>query len=275
MPNILVSSQWLKDHLSNPKLVILDAHLPSNVSKITPETEGLQIKNTRLFDIKNDFSDPSNSLPNMLSSIEDFETSCRTIGIHKDSIIVVYDQIGVYTSPRVWWMLKSMGHKEVYILNGGLPDWISKGFETEEKQTKTYPKGNFKAHLNTEAVKNAKQLLENISSNNYCVIDARSSDRFKGEKKEPREGLRSGCIPNSKNLPFTEVLENGKFKPETELKEIFNHLKLEEKDLVFSCGSGITACIILVASELISNNKTAIYDGSWTEWGQEHQLPIE
>ena len=275
MPNILVSSQWLHKHQDDPKLIILDAHLPSNVTKIDSEIEDLQIKNARLFDIKNKFSDEYNSLPNTIPSKKDFETSGRSLGINKDSIIVVYDQIGIYTSPRVWWMFKAMGHQKVYILNGGLPDWIDEGFETENKQTRNYPLGNFKALFNRKNVKNWKQVLENLKTHSFTVIDARSSGRFKGIQPEPREGLRSGCIPNSKNLPFTEVIKDGKFKSVEDLKNIFNQLKVEDKDLVFSCGSGITACIILVASELISENNTAVYDGSWTDWGQNHQLPIQ
>ena len=161
-----------------------------------------------------------------------------------------------------------MGHQNISVLDGGLPDWLENNLPIEDKQPQLSELGNFKALLNSENIKDYIFIKANLNNSNQIVIDARSSGRFNGTAPEPREGLRSGHIPNSLNIPFGEVLENGKYKSKEELLAIFSEINPENKELVYSCGSGLTACIILLAGELILPNKTSVYDGSWTEWAQ-------
>ena len=271
MANPIVSASWLNANLDNPDLIILEARLEQNQANLENQNPDLQIKGARLFDINNIFSDTSNPLPNTFPSTEQFTTETQKLGINKNSIIVVYDTLGIYSSPRAWWMFKTMGHSDVFVLDGGLPEWIKEGFPTEKQQEATYPKGNFEGKFQPELIKNKEQILENISTKEAVLMDARSSDRFHAILEEPRAGMRSGHIPGSINVPFTELQRDGKYKSEAELAEILN---LNDQPLFFTCGSGITACIVLLACELISDNPKAIYDGSWTEWGPS-ELPIE
>jgi thiosulfate/3-mercaptopyruvate sulfurtransferase len=169
-------------------------------------------------------------------------------------------------------MFKSMGHKNVAVLDGGLPDWIKEGFSVEEKKSNPiYLRGNFKAKFSARCIKDKKEILENIQTEVAVLIDARDENRFHGIGEEPRLGLKSGHIPGAINIPYTQLLQDGKFLSKEALLKI---LPLGDKPLVFTCGSGVTACIDLLAYELISKNSKAVYDGSWTEWGQ-LDLPIE
>ncbi|MGQ7946938.1 sulfurtransferase [Flavobacterium sp. WC2509] len=272
MVNPIVSASWLQEHLNDSNLIILEARLEQNQSNLENQNPDLQIKGARLFDIKNNFSDTSNPLPNTFPSEEQFTAESQKLGINSNSTIVVYDTLGIYSSPRAWWMFKAMGHTEVYVLDGGLPEWIKEGFPTEkQQQTTIYPKGDFEAKFQPELIKNKEQILENITTKEAVLMDARSADRFHAIHEEPRAGMRSGHIPGSVNTPFTELQQDGKFKSNEELKDILN---LNDQPLLFTCGSGITACIVLLATELISDNPKAVYDGSWTEWGPS-DLPIE
>ena len=275
MKNTIVSAKWLHKNLNDPDLIILDASQTKTINNTTSKFQGLQIKNARFFDIKNAFSKKDTELPNMLQNSKDFEQACRKLGIHKSSKIVVYDNLGIYTSPRVWWLFKTMGHNNIAILNGGLPAWNDKGFELEPIAENTYNLGNFEATFQSELVKDIATIKTNLITKNALVIDARSKGRFNGTAPDPRPDLKSGHIPNSINLPYTEVLENGKFKSKQTLKTIFSDLQIENNPLIFTCGSGITACILMLASELVSKNQKAVYDGSWTEWASAKDTPIQ
>jgi thiosulfate/3-mercaptopyruvate sulfurtransferase len=249
----------------------LDASQLANKSGIPVELDNVQIPGAVEFNLKRDFSLKSTNLPNMMLDADQFEQACKSIGINKSSKIVVYDNLGVYFSPRVWWMFKAMGHKEISVLNGGLPHWIVKGFETESKKTQRQKTGDFRSSFNENLVKNFDFIKENIRKQEFLVIDARASSRFQGTAPEPRAGIQSGNIQNSINLPFHNVLENGKFRSKEELIIIFENLKIDNHPLIFSCGSGITASIILLACELVCKNIKSVYDGSWTEWAEQTQ----
>lgn len=264
----LVSSEWLHTHLHDSNLIILDASQPSDPAAI-------RIKGARIFDIKHVFSDTDSKFPNTLLSPEAFQLACRKLGISHNSQLVVYDSKGIYTSPRVWWMFTIMGHNAIAVLDGGLPDWIAQGYETEIGPQATGVEGDFVANFDASRVKNINSVQENLESQEAIVLDARSKGRFEGTAPEPRAGLSSGHMPHAISLPYTEVLEEGKYKPKEALQAVFERLELDDRPFIFSCGSGITACIILLASEMAMERPTAVFDGSWTEWALTEGMPIE
>ena len=275
MKKTIVAAKWLRKNLKDPNLIILDASQTENKSGLKTEFEGLQIPNARFFDLKNTFSKKDTDLPNMLLNSEDFEVEVRKLGINNASKIVVYDNLGIYTSPRVWWMFKIMGHDNIAVLNGGLPEWVNIGFETEMIQNKKYKVGDFKATFKPTMVKNIEDIKINLKTEKGLLIDARSKGRFNGTAPDPRPTLKSGHIPNAVNLPYTEVLNNGKLKSKEELTQLFNKIQINDLPLIFSCGSGITACILNLAAEQVVKNEKAVYDGSWTEWASTNSNPIE
>lgn len=268
MKTPIVTSQELAELLDDPKLIVLDASPATNVSGLVSALEGLQIKGARYFNLKDNFSDANSEYPNSIPNAEQFQEEARKLGVRKDSTIVVYDNLGIYTAPRVWWLFNTFGHKNIAVLDGGLPAWVAAGYPTEKITKKRVSLGNFTAKLNTAMVKDYVAVKDNVETGNELVVDARSSGRFNGTAPEPREGLRSGSIPNSVNIPFENVLHEGKYKTKEDLTEIFKEVFAADKPLVFSCGSGLTACIILLASTLLQEKTASVYDGSWTEWAQ-------
>ena len=272
----LVSVDWLAKNINASNLVVIDATL----TKVTWETkefenQNIGIKNARFLDIKNVFSDTSISLPSMMLSAEKFQEKAQLLGLNKDTAIVVYDTIGIFSSPRVWWMFKSMGHHNIAVLNGGLPEWIRKGYSTEVLSKVSIPQGNFKATYNKDFFSDYKVVLNAITDDTILISDARSHERFMGVADEPREGLRAGHIPSSKNVPYLDLQVDGKMIAKEKLVSIFNSKYKNKKNVIFSCGSGITACILALGADISGLKNGSVYDGSWTEWGSNHELPIE
>ena len=272
----LVEAKWLKDRLGSTNLIIINATMPKAVAAASDlKPIEVQIPNAVFLDIKGAFSKAEATYPNTMLNEDDFNTAAAALGINKDSAIVFYDDHGIYSSARAWWMFRSMGHENVAVLNGGLKNWQTLGYPTEKKSDTKVTKGNFNGTYKNTFFKNHRQVLGNISSWQSLVVDARANERFKGAVDEPRKGLRSGHIPNSLSLPYTDLLKDYLMLKEDALKTIFKDRLPENKNFIFSCGSGITACVLALGAELAGYKNCSVYDGSWTEWGSITRLPIE
>jgi thiosulfate/3-mercaptopyruvate sulfurtransferase len=271
----LVSVDWLQKHFNASNLIILDATLPkvtaANKEASLPKK---QIVSARFFDIKKEFSEPSGMFPNTMLSSNDFEKQAQLLGIQKDSCIVVYDAHGIYSSPRVWWMFKAMGFDNIAVLDGGLPAWIKVNGKVEDPVNREIKKGDFNADHRDKMFVESKDVLNAIDHQNITIVDARSAGRFLGKDVEPRKGVRSGHIPSSKNLPYAKVLDKNCLRSKEELKEVFTLLNPKGREMIFSCGTGITACVLALGAEIAGYTNTAVYDGSWTAWGSTSELPI-
>ena len=266
LENAIVSVHWLNKHLYNPKLVLLNASIPK-VTHNTQTQENIQIPNSRFFDLKNNFSDIEAPFPNTFPSEQQFQNEARQLGVNKDSIIIIYDDKGIYSSPRAWWMFKAFNHKNVAVLDGGLPAWLDSGYEIESVKTYFIEQGNFIAKYQSNLMKYFEDVKKESSNPYHKIVDARSEDRFNSKVSEPRKGLRSGKIPNSINLPFENILNGYTLKDKNDLNTIFNSILNKEDQITFSCGSGITACVLALGAEIVGYNNISVYDGSWTEWG--------
>ena len=266
IPKPIVSVEWLHKNIEASNLIILDATM-NKVTDGHSEQTNIQIPSARFFDINNVFSNTSDPFPNAVPSEEQFTLEAQNLGINKESAIIVYDDKGIYSSARAWWLFKSFGHNNIAVLNGGLPEWMKSNYKTEPKQKYKLEFGDFVANYHPEYFKFFHDIQNSVQNRNDLILDARSADRFNGLVEEPREGLRSGNIPNSRSLPYSDLMHENKLKSDDELTSIFNNFNVAEKNLVFSCGSGITACILALSADLVGYKKLSIYDGSWTEYG--------
>jgi thiosulfate/3-mercaptopyruvate sulfurtransferase len=252
----------LKANSDATNLLVFDA----TINKVISDTSE-RIPNARFFDIKKKFSDINNPFPSAFPSADQFQREARALGVNKDSIIVVYDDKGIYSSARAWWLFKVFGFKNVAVLDGGLPEWQKHCFKVENYKDEIYAKGNFEATFNPKLMTDFEGVNMLSKDSNKLIIDARSEARFKCLVDEPREGLRRGTIPNSKNLPYTDLFDGNLMKSKAELSVIFNNLVEDKTQFVFSCGSGITACVVALGATLCGFNNLIVYDGSWTEYG--------
>jgi thiosulfate/3-mercaptopyruvate sulfurtransferase len=271
--NVLISNQ-----IDNQELVILDASIPAVGGKKTaPQAwPNTTISHAKRFDIKGEFSDLSNPLSHTMPNEAQFELAARNLGINHNSQIVIYDDIGIYSAPRAWWMFKAMGFHHVAVLDGGLPAWLAQNYETFVAPSNiSIEKGNFIAQFNQDYFCDQQQVLAAINKQGIKTLDARSANRFSGVTSEPRVGIRSGHIPQSFNLPYAQLSVNGDFLSNNELLKIFSSIAQLEDKLIFSCGSGITACILALAADVCGYQHLSVYDGSWSEWGKDITLPIE
>ena len=275
VPSALVSVDWLHNNLNQDDLLILNGTIPKVSGKRADEIDDIQIENALFFDIKNTFSETEALFPNTALDAKTFQEKAQQLGVKQNSCIVVYDEFGVYSSPRVWWLFQLMGFTNIAVLNGGLPEWILKGYPTEKKKTRTLTKGNFIADYKSDKITFTNKVLENINLNKALVLDARSQGRFNATEPEPRKGMKGGRIPNSKNLPHSEIISNGFMKSEKKLVEIYTSLNPNKLPLIFSCGSGITASVLAIGAHIAGYKNYSVYDGSWTEWASTPNLPIE
>lgn len=271
----IVSIEWLLAHLNKPNLVILDATKTKVGQKeLSEEAKTKRIPRARFFDLQKTFKDQEATLPNTMPSPEYFEKEAQKIGINNESVIVIYDHHGVYSSPRGWWIFKAMGHENVVVLDGGFPAWKNANLPIAIQANYDGEAGNFKADYQSNLIKSADEVLENLGKKEVAILDARSNGRFHGTAPEPRVHLKSGHIPGSQNLPSSTIIKDGKLLPEAELKKIYEAFDLENKEVIFSCGSGMTACVIALGAEIAGHHSKAIFDGSWTEWG-DGNYPVE
>ena len=275
-PKTLVSTGWLADHLKDPDLRILDGSwfLPASGRDPKAEYAAAHIPGARFFDI-DDISDHRSALPHMVPPVEKFMSRLRAMGVGDGHQVVVYDGMGLFSAARVWWMFRLMGQDNIAVLDGGLPKWVSEGHPVEDLPPLIRDR-HMTVRRQNSMVKDVTQVAAASKLGDYEIVDARAADRFRGDAPEPREGLRSGHIPASKNLPFADLLNADQtMKSPVSIRAAFEAAEVDlRKPVITSCGSGVTAAILSLALERIGKTDHALYDGSWTEWGAFPTLPI-
>jgi thiosulfate/3-mercaptopyruvate sulfurtransferase len=273
----LVTAEWLNERLSDPTVVVLDATLPPVGVTPAPDVRGRylagHIPGAVYFGIE-EFSDHTTSLPHMLPSADEFAKNIRALGVSDTMTIVVYEQAGVFSAPRAWWMLRTFGAANVYLLDGGLKAWTDAGLPLQQGEVERIPV-SFRAKLSAESVQSFDQLQSTLA-NQGQILDARSAGRFAGTAPEPRPGLSSGHMPGATSVPFTELVEDGRLKDADLLGELFQSKGIDlGEPITTTCGSGVTAAVIALGLEIVGAKSVSLYDGSWAEYAQHPEAVIE
>tara|TARA_Y100000588_G_scaffold356693_1_gene413208 strand:- start:689 stop:1549 length:861 start_codon:yes stop_codon:yes gene_type:complete len=272
----VVTAGWLLKNYELESIRVVDGswHLPSLNRNAKQEFVDQHIPRSVFFDIDK-IADTSNTLPHMIPSEKEFAEHISALGITNTQHVIAYDSTGIGSAARIWWMFRLFGHQKISVLDGGLPAWKKLGPVASGKPSSKV--SNFVASFNPNLVRTLKQMEENLRSKQDQVLDARSRGRFDGVEPEPRKGLQSGHIPNSHNLPFTEIYNSDtkSLLAEPLLSKMFAKAGIDTRGpVVTSCGSGVTACNLALALYVLGNTQVAIYDGSWTEWGGQANIPI-
>ena len=276
MTGPLVSTDWLAEHLGDPGLVVLDGswHMPADGRDAKAEYGAAHIPGAVFFDI-DAISDHASPLPHMLPPPQDFATAVRRLGVDAGSTLVVYDSVGVFSAPRVWWSFRAMGHAKVFVLDGGLRKWVAEGHPVEAGWREP-EHGEFKAHPAADLLADAEAVRAALASGAAQVVDARSAMRFRGEAPEPRPGLRAGHMPGARNVPWSQVVAaDGTLAAPAQLMAAFESAGVDPAEaIITTCGSGISASILALALARLGRDDVAVYDGSWSEWGAQGDTPV-
>ncbi|MEX2519270.1 MAG: 3-mercaptopyruvate sulfurtransferase [Paracoccaceae bacterium] len=276
-PQLLVSTEWLAAHLNAPDVKVLDAtyRLPGQGGDPRADYEAAHIPEARFFDI-DDISDKTSPLPHMLPPVEKFVARVRAMGIGDGHRVVVYDQDGLFSAARVWWMFRVFGHADVTVLDGGLKKWLAEGRPVEDMLPAPKER-HFTARKDASLVRDVTQVATALKLGGEQLVDARAPGRFRGEEPEVRPGLRSGHMPGAANVHYATLLNpDATMKTEDETRAVFEAAGVDlSRPVVTTCGSGVTASILALALERLGHRKWAVYDGSWAEWGAYPDLAIE
>ncbi len=276
-PQLLVTTEWLAEHLDAPDVKVLDAswHMPDTGRDARAEYDAQHIRGAQFFDI-DEIADTRSGLPHMAPPPEKFVSRVRAMGIGDGHRVVAYDQSGLLSAARAWWLFRLFGHGDVAVLDGGLPKWLLEGREVEDLAPMPRDR-HFVARRDARLVKDVTQVAAALKLGREQVVDARSPARFAGEEPEPRPGLRAGHIPGARNVHYRTLLnDDGTMKDEAALKAVFEGAGVDlSRPVIASCGSGVTACILALALERIGHREHSVYDGSWTEWGAYPDLAVE